>query len=204
MAQNFDLKVIVLNKSVIVAMFFMILLSYITIGVNYPRSTLVREQYKKQLTIDPLCDYNVIFFLVDGLSDRMIKPSNRNLLYENRLLGVYNRIVREQEQNRAFYSKVKVSPPTWTVDRLNSLLTGGFGSENIYDMLAGLEGIDNIFSAEDIYFNVDIVWQKILNKDTSERIKYYNYYVMNEGEVNDEIVVNDVLKVRFLLIPTSS
>ena len=179
--------------------------AYSTLVANYPKTTLVPKKNSHPLGHPRLSDHKVVLLVVDGLSSRFTFPLKNDssiprteAVYENKLSTFEN--FAKSEPTKALHKRSTISPPTWTIDRITSLITGGYPSQDLIDLISGFSGQDHML--EDIegknYFFGDIIWKPILEKNSRvkfEQKKYYNFFVMSHGDISDGHLINDTIKV---------
>jgi hypothetical protein len=125
-------------------------------------------------------------------------------IFENKI-DILDRLLRE-EPNNTVHKTTWSAPPTWTVDRLFSILTGGLPSFSLIDQITGSSRFDNWLrhlNKDQAYFFLDVVWKSIFAKETyisidPKRFKYYNFFTLSNS-LNDRILFQDVFEVSFLL-----
>lgn len=143
--------------------------------------------------------------LVDGLSTRFTMPQKSpgllpltQAMYENKL-HVFDNLAKN-EPHRAVHKKSTVYPPTWTMDRIISLISGGYPSQDLVDMITGFSGQDHILDGlrGDNYFFGDIIWKPIFEVNKQIKFKekdYYNYFIMTKDEITDTVLMNKTVNV---------
>lgn len=178
---------------------------YIILAASYPKTTLVSKKNSRPLGEPRLSNQKVVLLVVDGLSSRFTFPQKgpgllplTEAVYENKL-SVFEDYAK-REPGKAVHKKSTISPPTWTIDRITSLITGGYPSQDLIDLISGFSGQDHLL--EDIegknYFFGDVIWRPILEKNSRVKFEhktYYNFFIMSHGEITDSHLVNDTIEV---------
>lgn len=143
--------------------------------------------------------------LVDGLSTKFTMPKKpkgmlplTEAVYENKL-HVFDDLARN-EPGRAVHKKSTVYPPTWTLDRIISLISGGYPSQDLIDMISGFSGQDHILDGlrGDNYFFGDVIWKPIFERNNHINFKekeYYNYFIMTKDDITDVVLLNKTVNV---------
>lgn len=100
--------------------------------------------------------------------------------------------------DQAVHRPCRISAPTWTIDRITSLATGGFPSQDLQDLLAGLRGQDHLFKeleGDKNYFIGDIVWKDLIDTPqvNFKLKKYYNFFMQHSSITTDEKLIDDLV-----------
>ena len=110
------------------------------------------------------------------------------------------------QPNNAIHKKAYISPPTWTIDRITSLITGGYPSQDLVDLMTGFSGQDHLLEdighSKNVFFG-DVIWRPILDKNSRvhfDKKKYYNFFIMSRGEISDTQLINDAVEVVTMMI----
>ena len=125
------------------------------------------------------------------------EPAVVEAVWQNKM-KVFERLATANP-NQAVHRPCKISAPTWTIDRVTSLVTGGFPSQDLKDLLKGLQGQDHLFrdlQGSQNYFIGDIVWKDLIDsRDINFSIKkYYNFFMQHSTATTDERLVGDLIE----------
>lgn len=191
-----------------------ITLAYLAMALSFPKSTLVYKHHSRNLgQPEVFKKQKIVFMIVDGMGAQFTfkkEPKIGGIAqtmapWENKLT-IFEDKAKEEPEN-AILKKSIISPPTWTVDRINSILTGGYPSQALADSILGASKTDSLIegipNGPNIFYG-DVIWKPLIDynpKVNFKEAKYFNFFSSGEGiDQSDSSVINTTIKVKFKVI----
>ena len=173
----------------------------------YPRSSLVASGLSHNTTYNS--SQNVVLLVVDGLSSRFTmrrSEDSMNQTFPRQNVSYLDKMdffsdTSKHNPDTTIHKKSSVTTPTWTLDRITSLVTGGYPSHSMIDMLTSLKHYDTILTYNEgyrYYYVGDVIWKNIIEQNPNVRFirkEYFNYFSMVEDQGSDERIVNRTIEV---------
>ena len=147
----------------------------------------------------------VILLLLDGLSFSFTRSHPNITAAELARDPLFNKIdaienMEKKHPGGTVHKKSIVTPPTWTLQRLQSILSGGQTVTAYRDLVFGLcdkdTFLDHVKGRNHLVG--DIIWQRFLECNPRINItgQYVNYFITEEGKDHDQMTFDMGQEVR--------
>lgn len=124
-------------------------------------------------------------------------PALTEATYENKV-KIFAELAQKYP-DKAMHKKSQIVPPTWTVDRLNSLISGGYPSQDLIDQVYSFKGHDHVLDGlkGSNYFFGDVVWRSFLEADPDIHIQaeYFNFFTMTQDHHTEDHLFDRTIAV---------